>query len=610
MTEKRAAKNEQQVHKPDTTLREAFNSAQYNAMGDGIISVDTTGAIILSDRVSRESLNIFPGGSLIEHFPILWNTVVETMLDRKPRFELSVQKNDSSFLVTVSPVIVGDEVSGAICVFVENTDLELMSRQLRSFKELTKELFAVIDSSSEGLWVYDGEGTVLRINSASERINRVKKEEVLGLTAHELVERGFINRSAAIEVFGCKTVVNILQSRGGRKLIVTGTPVFDDEDRIIRVVISERDITEIDKLQRELEDQEAIKGQFWHHMLEQQQVELASHTVIAKSPCMLKALRQAVKVSSSDSSVLILGESGVGKGLFADLIHKNSSRSGEPMIKINCGAIPESLIESELFGHERGAFTGAQAAKPGYLELADKGILFLDEIAELPLASQVKLLRFLEDGRVTRLGGTAGKTVNVRIVAATHRDLEKMVLDKTFRLDLYYRLNVIPLSIPSLKERQECLLPLLRHYIDYFASKNGSPKRLARAAADVMLTYSYPGNVRELMNLCERLVVMSDTEVIDIQDLPAYIFNSVAEQEQPMTGWPREMSLEQILESVERTLLSDAMKEHGNQYRMADALGVNQSTVARKLKKYGISWPLSALSPINDACGKNDREKH
>lgn len=574
---------------PDKTHQEAFNSAQYNAMGDGIISVDSTGVVILADRVSRENLNIYPGSSLSEHFPLLWNTVVETMQDRRPRFELSVQKGDTSFLVTVSPVMIDSGATGAICVFVENTDLEMLSRQLRSFKELTKELVAVIDSSSEGLWVYDGEGTVIRINPASERINRVKKEDVLGLTAHQLIERGIIDRSAAMEVFDCKVVVNMLQARGGRKLIVTGTPVFDDGGKIIRVVVSERDITEIDKLQRELEDQEAIKGQFWHHMLEQQQVELASHTVIAKSPSMIKALRQAVKVSSADSSVLILGESGVGKGLFADLIHKNSNRSGKPLIKINCGAIPESLIESELFGHEKGAFTGAQGAKPGYLELADEGILFLDEIAELPLASQVKLLRFLEDGRVTRLGGTAGRTVNVRIIAATHRDLEKMVAEKTFRLDLYYRLNVIPLSIPSLKERKDCLLPLIRHYIDYFARKNGGHKRLARAATDAMLDYSYPGNVRELMNLCERLVVMSETEVIDIQDLPSQIFSSVAEKVQPVTGWPREMSLEQILESVERTLLADAMKEHGNQYRMADALGVNQSTVGRKLKKYGIS---------------------
>jgi PAS domain S-box-containing protein len=580
---------EQNARQQDKKLLEAFNSAQYNAMGDGVISVNAAGIVMLSDRVSRENLTIYPGSSLRELYPLLWDSIVETMRDRKPRFELPLQKDDASFLVTVSPVLVDDEISGVICTFVENTDLETMARRLRSFRELTKELEAVIDSSSEGLWVYDGDGTVLRINPASERINRVKKEDVLGRTARELVDQGFIDRSAALSVFESNTVMNILQTRGGRKLIVTGTPVLDEEGRIIRVVVSERDITEIDKLQRELEDQEAIKGQFWHHMIEQQQAELASNTIIAKSPCMIKALRQAIKVSSADSTVLIHGQSGVGKGLFADLIHKNSTRSGKPMIKINCGAIPESLIESELFGHERGAFTGAQAAKPGYLELADEGVLFLDEIAELPLASQVKLLRFLEDGRVTRLGGTAGRTVNVRIIAATHRDLEKMVAENTFRLDLYYRLHVIPLHIPSLKERQDCLLPLIRYYIDFFGCKIGRQKRLARGAIDALLTYSYPGNVRELMNLCERLVVMSETDVIDIQDLPAQLFSSVVGPEQPMTRWPHEMTLEQILESVERSLLVEAMNEHANQYRIAEALGINQSTVARKLKKYGIS---------------------
>lgn len=589
MTRKAKLLSESYGHKLDQTHLEAFNSAQYNAMGDAVISVNTSGIVILSDRVSRESLDIYPGSSLSEHFPKLWGNVVETMRDRKPRFELSVQRGETSFLVTVSPVLTDAEIAGAICVFIENTDLGVMTRQLRSFRDMAKELATVIDSSSEGLWVYDGDGIVLRINPASERFNKVKKEEVLGLTARELVEKGFVERSVGLEVFESKTMVNMLQNKGGRKLIVTGTPVFGDEGSIIRVVISERDITEIDKLQRELEDQEAIKGQFWHHMLELQLVALASHTIIAKSASMIKALRQAIKVSSADSSVLILGESGVGKGLFADLIHKNSKRSGKPMIKINCGAIPESLIESELFGHEKGAFTGAQAAKPGYLELADEGILFLDEIAELPLASQVKLLRFLEDGRVTRLGGTSGRTVNVRIIAATHRDLEKMVAEKLFRLDLYYRLNVIPLYIPSLNERSDCLLPLIRHYIDYFGSKNGSEKRLTRAATDAMLTYSYPGNVRELMNICERLVVMSESAVIDIQDLPTQFFVHAAETVQPMTGWPQEMNLEQIMESVERVLLVDAMKEHGNQYRMADALGINQSTVARKLKKYGIS---------------------
>ena len=568
--------------------QDAFNTAQFNAMGDGIVSVDTEGIVVLSDRISRESLDLYPGGSLSEQFPLLWTRITETLRDRRPRFELSVQKNESSFLVTVSPILVADKVAGAVCIFVENTDLEIMTRQLRSYRELSKELVAIIDSSSEGLWVCDGDGVVLRINPASERLNTIKAEDVVGRNMRELVEQGTIDRSAVLEVLNCRSLVHVLQSSFGRKLITTGAPVFDDEGRIIRVVVTERDITEIDKLQRELEDQEAIKGQFLHHMLEQQQVALASHTVIAKSASMVKALRQAIKVSAADSSVLILGESGVGKGLIADLIHKNSSRSGKPIIKINCGAIPESLIESELFGHEKGAFTGAQVAKPGYLEMADGGILFLDEIAELPLSSQVKLLRFLEDGRVTRLGGTVARTVDVRIIAATHRNLEKMVAEKTFRLDLYYRLNVVPLYIPSLKERKDCLLPLIRHYIDFFGSKHNTRKRLTRVATDALMDYDYPGNVRELMNVCERLVVMSDTEVIDLQDLPHQLASHSDEASLTTTGWPQEMTLEQILESVERTVLADAVKEHGNQYRVADFLGINQSTVARKLNKYGL----------------------
>ena len=282
-------------------------------------------------------------------------------------------------------------------------------------------------------------------------------------------------------------------------------------------MVSERDITEIDGLQRELEKQEAIKDGFRDQMLAMQQAELESQQIIARSPSMIRTLQQSMKVAKADSSVLILGESGVGKGLIADLIHKNSARSEQPLIKINCGAIPESLIEAELFGYEKGAFTGARTGgKPGHFELADGGTLFLDEVAELPLSSQVKLLRFLEDGRITRLGDTRGRTLNVRILAATHQDMEKLVEQGKFRLDLYYRLNVIPLQVPAVRERIDCIIPLIRHYIEKFSDQIGASKHLSRSALDALSAYPYPGNVRELMNICERLVVMSDTELIDL----------------------------------------------------------------------------------------------
>jgi transcriptional regulator with PAS, ATPase and Fis domain len=320
-----------------------------------------------------------------------------------------------------------------------------------------------------------------------------------------------------------------------------------------------------------------------------QQDLLHSHKIIARSANMVKALQLALKVSKADSSILITGESGVGKGLIANLIHKNSNRAEKPLIRINCGAIPESLIESELFGYEKGAFTGAQAGgKLGHLELADRGTLFLDEIAELPLPAQVKLLRFLENGRLTRLGGTQTRLVDARIIAATHRNLQEMVEEGAFRHDLYYRLKVIPITIPPLRDRKECLLPLLRFYVDYFARKIGGAKRLSHAAIDALMAYKFPGNVRELINICERVVVISEMEIIDRQDLPREVTAQVRNSEDVWGPWPPQMSLEQVLQSVERAYLLDALKVHKKQSQIAKRLGISQPTVARRMKKYGL----------------------
>ena len=468
-------------------------------------------------------------------------------------------------------------------------DIEEMGRQMRAFQDLTRELDAIIDSSWDGLWICDADARVIRINPASERINNIKAAEVVGKTMHELLAQGFIDRSAALEALTSRTVVSQLQNREGRKLISTGTPVLDVRGEVFRVVVSERDITEIDNLHRELEEQEALRDQFRCHMLELRQAELASRQVIARSPSMVNALKQALKVSAAHSSVLILGESGVGKGLIADLIQKNSSRADKPLIEINCGAIPESLIESELFGYEKGAFTGAQAAgKPGYLELADGGILFLDEIAELPQAAQVKLLRFLENGRVVRLGGTKTRNLDVRIIAATHRNLDEMVKAGSFRLDLYYRLNVIPIHVPALRERRDCILPLIRHYMDCFGARDAIRKRLTSAATDALVAYHYPGNVRQLMNICERLVVMTETDLIDVKDLPAEVIAAGAIGQGGGDLPLVETSLQATLDAVERDVLQRAITRYGNQVRIAEALGVNQSTIARKFKKHGL----------------------
>ena len=461
--------------------------------------------------------------------------------------------------------------------------------QVNAFREMNRELDAIIDSSSDGLFVCDGTGTVIRVNPASERIHKVKAGQIIGRSMVDLIEQGFIDRSAALEAIETRQTVSLLQNKDNRKLISTGTPVFNDAGELIRVVVSERDITEIDNLQRRLEEQQALKDELQHQLAELQQTVLQTRKIIARSPKMVKVLQQALKVSKVNSSVLITGESGVGKGLVANLIHKNSDRADKPLIHINCGAIPETLIESELFGYQKGAFTGARTeGKPGYLELANGGTLFLDEIAELPPSAQVKLLRFLEDGNITRLGDTRGRQVDARILAATHRDLKQMVAAGTFRHDLYYRLNVIPLHVPPVRDRAECLLPLIRHHIDYFAARTGSPRRLSHAATEALMAYPFPGNLRELMNICERAVVMSETEVIDLPDLPREIHFRAGEQSLPSLAWPPQMSLKQILESVERSLLAKMLKTHRSQAQIAEALGASQPTIARRLKKYGL----------------------
>ncbi|SHO51650.1 sigma 54-interacting transcriptional regulator [Desulfopila aestuarii] len=554
-----------------------------------VLAVDRRGCIFVANAIANEKFGAAVRKLLKDIIPSLMNLVDKTLMDGRRRVVPSMQVGSNEYRIVVNPLKLQAELVGAICLLEESTEFEEVAKQMRFFQHLTSELEAIIDSSSDGLFVCDANANVIRVNPASERIHKISATQLIGKNMVDLIAEGFIDKSAALQAIEKKKTVSLLQEKDNRKIISIGTPVFDNNGSLISVVVSERDITEIDNLHRELEEQGSLTDQLQSQLLQMQLADLKTHKIIARSPSMIKVLEKALKVSTANSTVLITGESGVGKGLITNLIHKNSSRAQKPLIRINCGAIPESLIESELFGYEEGAFTGAKVGgKPGSLELADGGSLFLDEIGELPLSSQVKLLRFLEKGRLTRVGGTKVINVNARILVATHRNLQDMVAKGTFRQDLYYRLSVIPLHVPALRERKDCILPLVRYYFDYFGDITKTRKRVSRAALDALLSYSYPGNVRELMNICEHAIVMSDTDIIDQMDLPKDVRNDSPGPSILEAGWPKGLSLKQILENVERKVILQTLQTYKNQGAVAAVLGVSQPTIARRIKKLNI----------------------
>ena len=565
-----------------------FADTLLEASRNGCTAVAASGLVLYANRMAREELGILPGTLMVDRVPALQQRMAGVLAGETDPGGPLLRLGESIYMTTVSRVQAGAVILGTLCVFIDMTLFETTASQMRAYAELSREQDTIINALSEGLWICDPQANVLRINPASERLNGIRAAQVVGRNMHDLVAEGMFDRSATLEVLARKMPVSILQTHQGRRLALTGIPVQDEAGTLIRVVVTERDLTEIETLHRELEEQEAMQDRIRARMQELQLGEVESTRIIARSPCMRKALSHAFKVAAVDSTVLILGESGVGKELFADLIYKYSERAGKPLVKINCGAIPESLLEAELFGYEKGAFTGAQVkGKAGYFELADGGIIFMDEIAELTLSAQVKLLRFLQAGQIMRVGGTHSRKLNVRILAATHQDLQTMVERGTFRLDLFYRLSVIPIAIPPLRERTDCILPLLHHYTEFFAERMGLSRRFTRAASEVLIAYPWPGNVRELANLCERLVVMSESELIGLADLPPDILGRAGKAALVQTG-PEELTLNQVLENTERSLLLEARQRHGSQMLMAKALGVDQSTVARKMKKYGI----------------------
>ena len=459
-----------------------------------------------------------------------------------------------------------------------------MVDELKRVKKLTRKLDVVLDSSYDGIYITDGDGITLRVNKAYERITGLKQGDIIGKSINVLVEQGIISKACTMLVLENKEAMTIRQKlAGGKVVLVTGTPVFDENDEIEMVVNNVRDVTELLELREALKENE-LKMNMYNSELESLRKKMSRPAeVFSRNVKMKKLMESATRAARHDTTILISGETGVGKEIMAKFIHKHSDRCNEKLIKVNCSAIPENLMESEFFGYEKGAFTGARInGKIGLFEEADGGTIFLDEIGELPLNLQSKMLRVLQEQEIQRVGSVETIKINVRIIAATNQDLMQMVEQGLFRKDLFYRLNIIPLHVVALRDRVEDLIPLANNYLAKLNALYDENKKFAKEVYKSFANYNWPGNIRELQNVIERVFVMTEDHLIREKDLPLEIRSSSEDE----VVFESELKLKEAVGKLEYAMIQDAFKKYGNVRDAARSLGIDGSTFVRKRTKY------------------------
>lgn len=447
-------------------------------------------------------------------------------------------------------------------------------------------LETIVNSSLDEIFVTDGEGNVLVVNPAGESLYGIEASQLINKNVDELEKNGLFSPALYPIVKKRKEKVSMIQrTKTGKIVHVIANPVFKEDGEIFLIIFTSRDITEIKHLREKIERNEALL-KVYESELEELRSFQEPADIIAVSPNMRKIIRTINKIAGVDSTILITGESGVGKGVIATAIHNQSSRKTGAFIHINCGAIPETLIESELFGYDSGAFTGARKeGKKGLIEQANGGTLFLDEIGEMPLSLQVRLLKVIQERKVDPVGSTTSVDIDVRIIAATNKSLKKMVEEGTFRQDLFYRLNVVPIHIPALRTRPEDISYLIDYFLKKYNEKYGLANYFSLEAENALIHYDWPGNVRELENMIERLVVTAEQEEITMEDLVEYM-NPGEEGHKYFVTVHDVCSLKQAQEEMEEQLVRRAYEMNKSSYKVAEMLGINQSTAIRKIQKY------------------------
>ena len=567
-----------------------------------IAAVSRSGQLIYHNRAFMEAyknhLSGVKGLNIQEVLPDLWYQI----------FTRKTNRSDDLFKVIDLREESSGHVLGYLLVSVKNKTVELTNLDL--IEMLNAESDSRFADSYIGFYVADPKANTLKVNSAYEKIAFLPENDLVGRNLKELVEKGYFSQSVTLRVLeqlkrGNKNNITFFQKIiTGQEVIVTGKPIFSTEGRLDYILTFVQNVFSVDRISRKLRELEnkscpvIVPGGSGILPLRTPIGDTAvdnfsipgfdSMSIVVRDPLTYATMRQLSDAAKYDSPILLCGETGVGKDVLAHHIHKlRTQKTGIPFISINCSAIPADLLESELFGYEEGAFSGARAGgKPGLFEEANGGTLFLNEIGEMPLSLQAKLLTVLDEECVRRLGSSKAKKVKAKIICATNRNLLQCVEQGTFRSDLYYRINVLQINIPSLRERPRDILPLVHHFMIQLTRQYGVKKFLCADVQDILLAYSWPGNIRELRNLVERLVVFSATEQVVVGDLPPELLKKLpVRQPAEETDLENGITLKEAVMKFERQVIEQALVKYGTASAAATALGIDPTTLSRKLNR-------------------------
>lgn len=457
-----------------------------------------------------------------------------------------------------------------------------MENNVREY--LNQDIFKTIfNSLNIGIHIVDHKGVTIFYNKVCEEIEGLSEKWIIGKNMKKLVTQGVYSESIAIEVIERGKEISKIQRVNNKYIHSTGVPIYKD-GKLIMVVANIVDITKIEELKLKYNEIKDMNIRIQNELSMLNELETKRNSIIYRSKKMQKIVELALRVSKVDSTVLIEGESGVGKGVLSKHIHNNSSRRNKPFVKVDCSSLSENLIESELFGYEAGSFTGAnREGKSGLLQMADGGTLFLDEIGELPLKFQVKLLGVIQDKVFQKVGGNEDIRIDTRIIAATNRDLQSMVEMGTFRKDLYYRLKVVKIKIPPLRERREDIVLLINYFLNKHNKNYNYNKTISSSVMKMLINYKWPGNIRELENEVERLVVISETDIIKKGDV---LEGDISKRK--TLELDEEKTFKENVYEYERILLKEYMDESKDIHQLSRKTKLEKSTLRKKAKRLGI----------------------